>query len=68
MRKLAALNSGTVPNANNTSQFELSSNSGEKKIEALFREIVELCFVSLLNTTQLAFVWDHNFLYGWRER
>ena len=49
-------------------QFEASFNSGEKKIEGLFREIIDLCFVSLLNTTQLAFVWDHNFLYGWRER
>ncbi|GMH72926.1 hypothetical protein TrST_g2512 [Triparma strigata] len=48
-------------------QHEVSFNSGEKKIEALFREMIDICFVSLLNPTQLAFVWDHNFLYGWRN-
>ncbi|GMH76315.1 hypothetical protein TL16_g07034 [Triparma laevis f. inornata] len=48
-------------------QHEAAFNDGEKKIEALFREMVDICFVSLLNSTQLAFVWDHNFLYGWRN-
>ena len=42
-------------------------NSAAKKIEALFREMVDICFVPLLNETQLDFVWDHNFLFGWRE-
>jgi hypothetical protein len=53
-----------------SSIFSLSSestfNSGGKKIEALFREILELRFVSLLGfESQLHFAWDHCFLHGW---
>jgi hypothetical protein len=42
-------------------------NSGGKKIEELVRQMIDMGFVSLLNRTQLEFVWDHNFLFGWRE-
>ena len=39
---------------------------GARKVEGLFREIIDLCFVGLLGKKQLEFVWDHCFLYGWR--
>ena len=52
---------------NTKSAISSSFNSGGKKIEELFRRMVDTAFVSLLNRTQLEFVWDHNFLVGWRE-
>jgi len=52
---------------NKNTRHVIGDNSGLRGLEQLFREMIDMCFVSLLTFSALNFVWDRCFLFGWRD-